>query len=171
MNAVVSALFCCDSSPYRSIPGVDVFDVLRDARSFDLSTPVVAHPPCRAWGKLSYFAKPRHDERDLAIWAMWVVRHCGGVLEHPMTSRLWSFFGVRPGCRDDFGGLLVPVDQVDFGHRAQKRTGLYCVGCSVRPGWGGVPTLSVERMPHAEREQTPPALASILVEAARSVCF
>ena len=162
---MVAALFTCASGPYASL-GCDVFDIARDARTFDLSCPVVAHPPCRAWGKLSHFAKPRFDERDLSIWAMWVVRHCGGVLEHPLSSRLWSFFGLRPGCRDSFGGLLVPIEQVSYGHRAQKLTGLYLVGCDLVPLVGGHPSCPVERMSRAERERTPVDLARALVAAA-----
>lgn len=160
----VAALFVRRMSVYRRL-GCDCYDADRDARTFDLAAPVIAHPPCRAWGLLRHFAKPRDDERDLAVWAMWVVRHCGGVLEHPITSRLWGVFGLRAGERDAFGGLLVPVDQSAWGHRARKRTGLYCVGVEIRPRLGGVPTVTVERMGSAERERTPVELARELVAA------
>jgi hypothetical protein len=100
-------------------------------------------------------AKPRPDERDLALWALWVVRHCGGVLEHPMCSGLWPFFGLRPGCRDEFGGLLVPVFQGHYGHRAPKITGLYLVGCDLVPRLGALPSGRVESMGRPERERTP----------------
>ena len=150
--------------------GADCFDAARDARSFDLSCPVVAHPPCRAWGKLSHFSKPRADERDLSWFALWVVRHCGGVLEHPASSRLWKEAGIRAGERDAFGGLLVVVDQAAYGHRAQKRTGLYLVGCSLVPlvAWAAASHF-VEKMGRAERERTPLALATALYLAAGSV--
>lgn len=165
----VAALFTRPESVYGQL-GADCFDSNRDARTFDLACPVIAHPPCRAWGKLSHFAKPRSDERDLAWFALWVVRHCGGVLEHPATSRLWREAGIVPGKRDEFGGLLVPVDQLAYGHRAQKRTGLYLVGCDITPQLAVVPASAVvENMCRAERERTPPELARVLVEAARSV--
>lgn len=166
----VAALFTRPNTVYRSL-GVECFDASRDARLFDLSCPVIAHPPCRSWGQLSHFAKPRQDEKDLAVWAMWVVRHCGGVLEHPITSRLWAFFGIRPGVRDSFGGLLVPVDQQAYGHRARKMTGLYLVGCTLTPRMPATvpPATTVERMCRAEREATPPELARELVDLARSV--
>lgn len=161
----VAALFACRSGPYSAL-GCDVYDIDRDARTFDLACPVVAHPPCRGWGNLRHMAKPRADERDLAIWAMWVVRHCGGVLEHPMRSALWAFFGLRPGVRDAFGGLLVPVDQSGYGHRAQKRTGLYVVRCELAPPiFCPPPATTVERMCRQERERTPLELARVLVEA------
>lgn len=164
----VAALFTCRSGPYAAL-GCEVFDLARDARTFALDRPIVAHPPCRAWGKLRHFAKPREDERDLALFAMWAARHCGGIVEHPAASRLWSWFGLRPGVRDEFGGLLVVVDQSAYGHAAQKRTGFYCVGCElpIRVDWGGVLARRVvERMCRAERERTPVELARVLVEAA-----
>lgn len=126
----VAALFTMADGPYPRL-GVDAFDIERDARTFDLSCPVVAHPPCRGWSRLRSFAKPRDDERDLAVWAVWVVRHCGGVLEHPSGSALWRFVGLphpsRP-TRDEFGGWSLPVSQKWWGHRAEKRTWLYIVG-------------------------------------------
>lgn len=166
----VAALFTRERSEYAAL-GADCYPASRDARTFDLACPVVAHPPCRAWGRLRHFAKPRADERDLAVWAMWVVRHCGGVLEHPACSKLWQWFGLRPGQRDEFGGLLVPVDQAAWGHRAPKRTGLYFVGCELATlplMWGAAPSGRVEQMGAAERERTPRDLAAALVAAARA---
>lgn len=166
----VAALFTRERSEYQAL-GADCYPASRDARTFDLAAPVVAHPPCRGWGRLRHMAKPRADERDLAVWALWVVRHCGGVLEHPMCSGLWAFFGLRPGVRDEFGGLLVPVDQAAFGHRAPKRTGLYFVRCELATlplMWGQGPAGRVEYMGAQERERTPRGLAAALLKAARS---
>jgi hypothetical protein len=176
----VAALFCRKNSVYRSFDGVDVFDIDRDARTFDLACPVVAHPPCRAWGQLAKFAKPRPDEKDLARWAMHVVRFCGGVLEHPINSALWREFGVgTPGVRDRFGGVFLQVLQVAFGHACMKPTGLYIVGPvpEVPSSW---PAHTHEisgrgsrkgRLPGASRamrESTPVPFASWLVTTARS---
>lgn len=166
----VAALFVRRSSFYKSMAGVECFDADRDARTFDLSCPVVAHPPCRAWSKLRGLAKPRRDERDLAVWALWVVRHCGGVLEHPLASGLWRFFGIERGRRDVFGGLLVPVQQSQYGHRAEKWTGLYCVGADFVPELAPVPgVVCVERMGSAERERSPEPFARLCVSIAESV--
>jgi hypothetical protein len=165
----VAALFVQARSVYRSL-GVECFDLARDARTFGFDMPVIAHPPCRAWGRFAHVAKPREDEKELALFAVDAVRRCGGVLEHPISSRLWQKIGVRAGHRDSFGGLLLPVDQCWWGHRAQKRTGLYLVGTSLVPPLSfDAPFTTVERMGKRERMATPPALALDLVNAARGV--
>lgn len=168
----VAALFTRPDSPYLRL-GCDCFDLARDARTFCGSVPVVAHPPCRGWSRLSHFAKVRPGELELAPWAVETVRRVGGVLEHPLASRLWRHMGIERGRRDRFGGVLVPIQQAAYGHRAPKWTGIYCVRTELRPRlcWGGVGEfVSVERMGRAERERTPFELASDLVEAARRVC-
>lgn len=45
----VAVLFARADSIYKGLPGVDVYDADRDARTFPGGCPVVAHPPCRAW--------------------------------------------------------------------------------------------------------------------------
>lgn len=129
-KASVAVLFARADSVYKSLPGCDVFDIERDARSFSGNMPVIAHPPCRAWGQLRALANPRQDEKALAIFAIEQVRRCGGVLEHPARSTLWPVAGLpRPGERDSFGGWTLPIYQSSFGHRAEKPTFLYIVGC------------------------------------------
>lgn len=172
MNTV-AALFTRKTSPYLAL-GCDCYDFDRDARTYSGAFPVVAHPPCRAWGKLSHFAKPRHDERDLAFFAVEQVRRVGGVLEHPQCSRLWPEAGLpAPGQFDRFGGFTFAVSQKWFGHRAEKKSLLYVLGCAP----GDFPALpfdlapavtTVEAMGKAEREKTPAFFASWLVELARS---
>lgn len=129
---MVSILFARPDSIYKSMCNTDVFDIERDARNFAGGTAVVAHPPCRAWGKLKFFAKPRPDEKELARFAVKCVRQFGGVLEHPAYSTLWIDQALpRPGAApDQFGGWTLDINQSWFGHRAQKRTWLYIVGVS-----------------------------------------
>ena len=189
----VAALFVRADSIYKTLPGVDCWDIERDARTWPGGMPVVAHPPCRAWGRLRAFAKPRADEMDLARWAVAQVRQWGGVLEHPECSTLWPDQGLpEPEQRDALGGWTLPIHQWWFGHRAQKRTLLYIVGCGpnnaprlpLRIGISDCRIRLDKRRPdgthirkgdadyrpilgNAEREHTPPLLAEWLVELAR----
>lgn len=194
MTRTVAVLFARSDSVYKTMPGCDVWDIDRDARTWQGGAPVVAHPPCRAWGKLSYFAKPRHDEKDLAVFAVASVRQFGGVLEHPKDSKLWPTVGLPlPGQVDAWGGWTLPISQHWWGHRAEKFTWLYIVGCS--PYAAPVIPLHLGDATHViaqsrvrrkdgtrlrkgmagwrpevgkgEREHTPPQLAEWLVELAR----
>lgn len=183
--SAVAVLFARADSVYKTIPGCDVYDMDRDARTYDGPWPVVAHPPCRAWGNFAMFAKPRPDERNLARLAVALVREFGGVLEHPYGSKLWKAQMLpNQGERDQFGGFTLVIDQHWWGHRAQKRTKLYIVG--VEPS--DVPDLPMKlgraefvigdvgraskgddrpEISKAEREHTPPELAMWLLELAR----
>lgn len=169
---MIAALFVRADSIYKELPGVDAWDAERDARQYSADFPVVAHPPCRAWGQLRHMAKPRHDEKELAIFAIEQVRRCGGVLEHPKNSTLWPVAGLpEQGQTDNFGGWTLPINQNWFGHRAEKATRLYIVGCSPRgipdfPLVLGKPAGLVEMMGKREREHTPEEFAKWLVELA-----
>ena len=182
----VAVLFARHDSIYKRLPGCDVWDMERDARQWPGGAPVVAHPPCRAWGRLRGLAKPRPDEKDLAIFAIAQVREFGGVLEHPAASSLWRVAGLpEPGQVDQWGGYTLPIHQFWFGHRADKKTWLYVVGCPPErvppvPIRAGLPTHVVTtsmrrrgepgykpQLHTAEREHTPPELALWLVELAR----
>lgn len=182
---MIAALFVRGDSVYKTLPGVDAWDIKRDARKWPGGCPVVAHPPCRAWGRLRHFAKPRQDEKELAHFAIDALRKNGGVLEHPEHSTLWDAADLpKPGEGvDEFGGWSISIDQLWWGHRARKRTWLYIVGC--RPMDMPVMPLSLNyathiiggnaehrargllHLPKSEREHTPPALAEWLVELAR----
>lgn len=91
------------------------------------------------------------------------------MIEHPASSGLWKVAGcLSLGVRDRFGGVLVNVDQCEFGHRARKRTGLYIVGPVPEiPHTGAEWSVPVEHMCVAERERTTPAFAEWLVSIAR----
>lgn len=178
----IAILFARQDSHYKSLAGVDVWDIDRDARKFPGGYQVVAHPPCRAWGRLRQFAKPRPDEKELAIFAISNVQRFGGVLEHPACSSLWNECDLpKPGeFPDEFGGWTLSIEQFHWGHKAQKATWLYIVGCAqsdipaIPKRFGSPthcirPTKSYPRLPSvtkAEREHTPPLLASWLVDLA-----
>lgn len=71
---MVAVLFARSDSIYKSLSDCDVWDIERDARHWPGGCPVVAHPPCRGWGRLRKLAKPTEGERELAIWAVEQVR-------------------------------------------------------------------------------------------------
>jgi hypothetical protein len=168
----VAALFVREDSHYKGLPGVDAYDEARDALTWPGGCPGIFHPPCRTWSRLAGFVKDAPDyERQLASWSIHMVRRFGGVLEHPKDSRLWRESGcLTPGVRDQWGGVLVTLEQGWYGHRAPKATGLYIVGAPV-PDIPLLATVStdhrVERMGRAERERTPPVFAALLVHLAR----
>lgn len=178
---IVSVLYARSDSHYKEYPWADVWDAERDARRFGGGLPVVAHPPCRAWGRLRKFAKPRPGEKALALHAVEQVRKYGGVLEHPAWSTLWDEAGLPyPGNPvDAWGGYCVEVDQVHWGHVARKRTWIYVVGAytlpklpaqpreatkAIRPNTGSGEVCATKR----EREETPPAFARWLLALAIS---
>lgn len=132
MQKSIAVLFARADSIYKQIEFCDVYDIERDARTYTGNLPVVAHPPCRAWGRLRHFANPRHDEKELAFFAVEMVRKFGGVLEHPESSTLWMEAQLpHPalGNYDAFGGFTLALPQKWFGHRAEKKTWLYISGC------------------------------------------
>lgn len=132
--------------------------------------PAIAHPPCRAWGRYKHVAKPRADEKELAVWSVETIRKCGGVLEHPATSDLFKSHLPQPGRRDDYG-FTMGVFQSWWGHRAPKPTALYVVGVKPAdippfPLVLGIPDGRIENMGRAERERTPATFARWLFELA-----
>lgn len=169
---MVSVLFVCRSSHYKRM-GLEVFDEQRDARSFRGPGPVIAHPPCRGWGRYAHLARASVDELHLARFAVSTVRQFGGVLEHPAYSKLWLDSGLpHPGFpSDSFGGWSFSVDQSWWGHRAPKPTWLYVVGCSPSdlppvPFHLGTAPGRIESMGRAERERTPAEFAVWLAQLA-----
>jgi hypothetical protein len=193
---VVTAVFVRRDSIYKTLPDVDCWDEARDARNWPGGTPVIAHPPCAQWGPLSHLAKPAPHLKALAPLAVDWVREFGGVLEHPYPSKLWKACDLpAPGQRDRFGGWTLVMPQKWFGHKAEKATQLYIVGCEPRDippfpfvmgdakyivAGSGPLSRDIARRRHqaslsayrpsitkAEREHTPPQFATWLVDLAR----
>lgn len=181
---MIAVLFARQDSRYKQLDGYDVYDIDRDARHYAADYPVIAHPPCRAWGMLSHMANPRPDEKDLAWFALAQVRKNGGVLEHPTGSRLWKE-GKLPLMGqgyDDFGGFTLEVDQYDFGHVAHKRTKLYICGIKIEqlpelpPKNTAIPTRSIcgnvkgtKGCTQYQREYTPDGLIDFLTQICNTV--
>ena len=180
---MIAVLFARRDSAYKKFDGLDVYDADRNALTFKGGIPVIAHPPCRAWGRLSHMANPRAGERDLALIALAYVRTYGGVLEHPKGSKLWKEQNLPTGDNvDEHGGFTLEIDQYDFGHVAPKKTLLYIVGISrdelppLPPKNNTRPTRSIagnikgtKRCTQYQREYTPDALIEFLVSICRSV--
>lgn len=170
---MIAVLYAESDSIYKQLATADVYDLARDARSYNGTNPVVAHPPCRTWSRLRHFSKAPKTERDLALHALSVVRNNGGVLEHPAGSQLWPVAGLpAPGVRDSFGGWTLPVDQGPFGHPARKRTLLYIVGAGAQqvPPFSvfGYAQTTVTRQHSGDRNATPIAFAVWLLQLAEA---
>lgn len=169
----VSVLYARRDSIYRDLC-FDVWDESRDARLYSGPWPVVAHPPCRAWGPMRQFANPPEGEAQLAFDALDKVRRFGGILEHPQGSDFWRAASLpRPSdAPDRFGGFTVLIDQGWFGHFAPKPTWLHVVGMP-RHHFPPMPVDQLARrtgrtkaMQPADRERTPWHLAAFLLRAA-----
>lgn len=180
---MISVLFARQDSIYKTL-GLDVWDIDRDARNWPGGNSVIAHPPCRAWGQLSHMAKPRPDEKELAVWSINQIRKFGGVLEHPRASKLWPHMELPTGNDTDrWGGYTLCINQSWWGHRAEKKTLLYICGCPRKE----LPEMSIKfdvithvitnsarkgqpgykpRVTQYEREATPIELAKWLIEVA-----
>jgi hypothetical protein len=172
---MISVLYTRKDSVYKSM-GLDCWDFERDANRYGGGNVVIAHPPCRGWGRFKAFATGvRPGELELAIKAVNKIRLYGGVLEHPHASSLWRRVNLpRPGQYDNYGGFCIHVNQCWFGHNAQKSTWLYVNGCSIRdvpriPVSLVLPLKKVEYMCVKEREATPLAFATWLVDLAKVI--
>ena len=135
----VAALFVAKGGCYYDLPGVDPWDVERDARRYPGPHPVVAHPPCERWGRYwsgGPSAKVRRklgDDDGCFASALASVRRFGGVLEHPEATHAFLRHGLsrpewRSGWRPSGNGWTCCVAQGNYGHRARKLTWLYFVG-------------------------------------------
>lgn len=193
----VAALFVEPDGVYAGLPDVDVWDEARDARKYAGPWPVVAHPPCARWCSLAFVNRALHgyqvgDDGGCFEAALRSVRIYGGVLEHPAGSLAWKHFGLPTPRREGWTlslmdwGMTTEVSQVVYGHRARKRTWLYCVGvepaklnwrdaegeCIVGDLWHGdgrrLGRGDRPRMYQREALATPPAFRDVLLDMART---
>lgn len=137
----VAALYVETDGCYFSMPGVDAWDIKRDARNYAGPHPVVAHPPCQRWGRFWHGStrKPHQfklgDDGGCFFAALRTVKQFGGVIEHPADSRAWAHFGLPIPKRGEgwtseslWGGRSCYVEQGHYGHSSRKPTWLYAVG-------------------------------------------
>lgn len=176
MERPVAVLCVARNSIYKTMEGVEVYDDIRDARTFTGGMPIVAHPPCRSWSAYCrHQAKPLPGERDLAPYCVEWLEKCGGVLEHPAHSTLWSTLGLpRPGERAVGPFWSMHVQQCWWGDTRTKNTWLLFSG--IEPNEIEIPfTLHDPRgdrrrwqvMSKHQRSATVPAFATWLVDVAR----
>ena len=147
---MIAALYVQTNGIYYGLPDVDPWDEARDARLYAGPYPVVAHPPCSRWCRLSGLVEARWgyrrgDDGGTFAAALAAVRRWGGVLEHPAYTRAWPHFGLpvppREGWRRTMcGGWVCHIEQGRYGHAAKKATWLYAVGTALPVlRWGSVP--------------------------------
>jgi len=139
--AMIAALYVETNGAYFDLPGVDPWDEPRDARRYAGPYPVVAHPPCKRWGRYwsgGPSAKVRRklgDDGGCFAHALAAVFLYGGVIEHPEASHAFRVFGLGRPLRgagwqpSPVGGWICCVEQGHYGHRARKATWLYVRGC------------------------------------------
>ncbi len=153
-------LFAQPGSIYHSL-GCKCYGEVEDARTYSGKYPVIAHPPCRAWGKFKGMAKPERHEKGLTYFSLNKINELGGILEHPKSSDIWK--------KGDLSkGFILTIQQKDFGHVARKDTNLYIVG--IEPGELPSPPIvlgsaygCVENLSRKRREATPEQLAIYLI--------
>lgn len=184
---MIAVLFARADSCYKLFSIADVWDETRDARNWPGGARVVAHPPCRLWGRLRTFARSRDPEaeKQLARDAIAHIQREGGILEHPAGSTLWADqnLPLPDAPPDKFGGWTLEIRQCDWGHRAEKLTWLYIVGLDpadlppVPPRREPTHVIQSRKrsgyLPHvskAEREHTPIYLAAWLLLAVNKCC-
>ena len=135
---MIAALFVETDGVYFGLDGVKPWDETADARSYTGPHPVVAHPPCKRWGRFFHgsTAKPHQfrvgEDGGCFSAALTAVRNYGGVLEHPADSKAFAWFGLPIPIRhagwtapDRFGGSSCYVEQGHYGHMSRKGTWLY----------------------------------------------
>ena len=150
---------------------VDLWDAKRNAFKFSGGLPVVAHPPCRLWASLKGLAKsPDADlERELGRHCVRMVIENGGVFEHPSDSDLFSEMGLPAAGYANEKGFTLEYSQRMFGHPMRKPTWFFFSGIAYGQVLPVVPVLNfeplkqIEHLSAAQREATPPLLASWLL--------
>lgn len=193
---MIAALFVETNGCYFNVPGVDPWDITRDARLYPGPHPVVAHPPCERWGRFAAGSMTRKDQVPGAdggcfASALHSVILWGGVLEHPAHSKAWDFFQL-PIPPSGGGWFTVSginwaceVEQGHYGHPARKKTWLLYHG--PKPPdliWGPAPQRlpakrlaergyesarrcgAVANMSSRQRQRTPAAFRDLLIDLA-----
>ena len=154
-DPTVAALFVMPDGPYyANIGTIEPWGLPdRDARDYRGPHPVIAHPPCKRWGRYWSGGPSARVRRELGdddgcfAYALYAVRRWGGIVEHPEASHAWAVHGIaRPPKgggwieADRLGGRTSCVEQGHYGHRARKATWLYAYRVATPElTWGKAP--------------------------------
>ena len=147
----IAALFVRHNGPYYGLSGIEPWGLPeKDARDYNGPWPIIAHPPCKRWGRYwsgGPSSKIRYklgDDDGCFKSALLSARKYGGIIEHPEASRAWKWFNIKKPPRNggwikgDAWGWTCCVEQGHYGHLARKATWLYFV-TSTKPSdliWG-----------------------------------
>jgi len=144
----IAALFVETQGVYVHLPGVDVWGIELDARTYSGPYPVVAHPPCERWGRYwgggpMLHGTPKQkklgDDGGCFTSALRSVIKWGGVLEHPEASHAFKAHGLCAPPKSGGWTYAYPtarkraawvccVEQGHYGHPARKATWLFVCG-------------------------------------------
>lgn len=126
---MVSILYVQKKSNYDSFKELDLWKEERNALLYSGDNVIIAHPPCRGFGRLRSFSNNPGCELFMGFSSIAKVRRFGGIVEHPISSTLWQKMKVGSlKSPDQYGGYLIKVHLSDFGFKAKKPSGLYIVG-------------------------------------------
>jgi len=158
---------------------IEIYDKKRDAKTFPGGMAVIAHPPCRLWGKLSQFTKIqpllRIEEKELGRFCVRAVIENGGILEQPFDSELFHEMNLPIGGVVNSLGFTLEIPQRMFGHYMIKNTWFFFSKIEhseiepLFPAIHGKPLKSIQRLSHKQREATPYSLAKWLIRQAVKV--
>jgi hypothetical protein len=133
VKPTVAILCTARNSVYKTIPGVDVYDIDRDAKNFEGGMPIVAHPPCRAWSAYCrHQAKPDRGEKELGLWCADQLRKWGGCLEQPAHSHLFKAAGLPLPGHPEGNLWSADVWQFWWGYPMRKATWICFSGIDTR---------------------------------------
>ena len=136
----ISVLFVSEKGSYCNLKNLDLWPETRDARNYIGMNPVICHPPCTRWCKLTFaiYGKEKSakffpgNDNGCFQSALINVNRCGGVLEHPACSFAWKVFNLTKPIKGQWTkcghGYVCEVYQSAYGHRAMKPTWLYYRG-------------------------------------------
>jgi len=120
-NFKIAILCASEKSNYFQLSNcfnLDIYTASRSMRLFNDNCPVICHPPCAQWSRLSHFSKVNVSDKNLAIECWEIMQRNGGIFEHPSGT---SFFKYVNADKKN----MISVDQHWWNFPARKRTLLY----------------------------------------------